>query len=344
MPGGGGGGGTVATTQNQNTNSNGWSTVNNNGSNWGSVNTGPWAPQQPYLQSAFSGASDALSKGLQYYPGQTVAGFNPTQNSAFSAITNQASSPLFPTAQAQDLKTINGDYLDPTTNPWLTSTYNAAADAVGRTFQNVTAPTTDAMYASQGPLSGGARFNSQYNNNMGLGTTLNNLATQIYGGNYQTERQNQTSATQGVGSMIQAGYIDPSMLLGVGNQQQQQQQNQINADMAKWNFNQMAPWQTLAQYMGIIGGNYGQSGTTSGGSSGLQNTQGVQNGSMQGWGTVPYSSNPVGSALGGVLGLGSLAGQLGWSPFSAAAGAAGAGATPLTMAGAQAGAAALGLV
>jgi len=66
-------------------------------------------------------------------------------------------------------------------------------------------------------------------------------------------------------------------LLGLGNLQQQDQQNQINSDVARWNYNQTAPWQNLENYMGLVtgsGGRYGEGmGSSRGFNWGLDFTQ-----------------------------------------------------------------------
>lgn len=79
-------------------------------------------------------------------------------------------------------KTMSGAYLDPATNPWLTATYNMAADQVGAGVDS--------------RFSGAGRYGSGAHQGV-LGQQLGNLATNIYGGNYQLERDKQWGATQG---------------------------------------------------------------------------------------------------------------------------------------------------
>lgn len=86
------------------------------------------------------------------------------------------------TAINQYNDTMSGKYLDPATNPWLTATYDMAADKVGAGI--------DSKFAGAGRYGSGAHQGV-------LGTQLGNLATNIYGGNYQLERDKQWGATQG---------------------------------------------------------------------------------------------------------------------------------------------------
>jgi hypothetical protein len=78
--------------------------------------------------------------------------------------------------------TIRGDYLDPSTNPWLKKTYDMAADSVGSGV--------DSRFTASGRYGSGAHQGV-------LGKTFGDLATNIYGGNYQQERGRQMTAALG---------------------------------------------------------------------------------------------------------------------------------------------------
>jgi len=89
---------------------------------------------------------------------------------------------LMTAAVPQYLKTINGDYLNPSTNPYLDATYKHAAGLVGADV--------DSRFEAAGRYGSGAHQGV-------LQEGLNNLATSIYGGNYQAERARQNSAVTG---------------------------------------------------------------------------------------------------------------------------------------------------
>lgn len=272
------------------------------------TNMGPWEAQQPYLTKLFQQAGSLYDKGpMQYYPDSTVSGFTPAQNQGFQGTltTAQNQQPIVGQQNQNILDTLQGKYLDPSTNPYLAKTYGQAADAVTRSYQTATAPQTAAAFSQAGRYGSGARNQQVDQNNRNLGTTLDNLATGIYGGNYATERGNQMNTMGNLGPMLQAGYVPSTAAVNVGGAQQGQNQQQLTDQVNRFNFNQQAPWQNLGLYQGAISGNYGQSGTTT-------STM-----------TQPSYSNPLGSIFGGLLSAGSLAGQLGWNPFGAAAGAGG---------------------
>lgn len=113
--------------------------------------------------------------------------------------------------------------------------------------------------------------------NQGYQSMLNNL---LQGGQLGLQQsgmntQNQMAGLAGLGGLYQSGnaqqlqalgmapglanqdYNDLAQLYGVGSQLQGQNQAQINADMARYNYNQQLPMQQLAQYANTIGGNYG---------------------------------------------------------------------------------------
>lgn len=138
-------------------------------------------------------------------------------------------SPLLGPAQDQFSRTIAGDYLNPASNPWLKDTYDQAAKSVTDSYLSTTQPRTDAFFYGANAFGPG---NSAYaetvaRNQFGLGQNLKNLATDIYGGNYGRERQNQLTATAAAPDFSQA-------ILGT-------------------------PWAPYKNFLNVAGGNFGSS-------------------------------------------------------------------------------------
>lgn len=128
--------------------------------------------QKPYVQQALQGAQGIYGQ--------------------------QQGTPLLAPAQAEYLKTIQGNYLDPSSNPFLKATFDQAARGVSDVYQNVTQPRTDSMFFGPGSMGGNTAYqNTVARNNYGFGQNLADLATQIYGGNYQQERNRQFGAVSG---------------------------------------------------------------------------------------------------------------------------------------------------
>ena len=214
----------------------------------GSASTAPWAEQIPYLLQGFQQA--AALPDIQAYTGQRVAGFDPTQSDALNALEQRYRSGDNLITQAQDVvgRTARGDYLDPGSNPYLAQTYQRALE---QSLPSITS----------GSISAG-RYGS------GTAGMLSNdlqsrLANDIYGGNYQRERDRQMSAVSMAPGMSAA---DQLALYGVGAQRQGQKQAELGGQMAQFSEQQMAPWMTAANRKNLISGNYG--GTTNAVSSG----------------------------------------------------------------------------
>lgn len=117
---------------------------------------------------------------------------------AQTAYQNSTPSSLLAPAEQQMLQTIQGNYLNPASNPYLRDTFDQGAKAMSDSYLTTTQPRTDALFGRSGQAFGG---NSGYQetvarNQLGFGQNLKNLATDIYGGNYTRERQNQVNATQ----------------------------------------------------------------------------------------------------------------------------------------------------
>lgn len=175
----------------------------------------PWGPQEPYLKSLFSRA-----EGLYNQPT-----FAPETLSAMQRQTDRAMSGnnLTTQGQAQWGKTIAGDYLNPSSNPYLASTVQAALDPVqGR---------VNATFGANGGNNFGSSAHAET-----LTKHLANTALPYYMQNYQTERDRQLSAA---GSAPGMAYADLDPLYQVGQMKTQ------------------SPWDKLSQFQGAVSGNYG---------------------------------------------------------------------------------------
>ena len=224
----------------------------------------PWEAQQPYLQALFAQASKlsqqpASSLVPQYSPftqqaintmGQGIPGYSNLTN-----LTNQ---------------TLQGDYLN--SNPYLDQAYQQGANQLKSNISSMFGPSR---------FGSGAMANA-------TASGLADLSNQVYGGNYQAERNRQQ----------QMAALAPSILSAPVNNQLQagQMVDQRNQALAQ------APWNQLGLYQGGISGNYG--GTTTMTQPYYQNKgAGILGGAMSGAGLANMMgmSNPWLFALGGGL-------------------------------------------
>ena len=243
----------------------------------------------PYIGTALGQASSLLgSYGPQYYPSQQTAGFSAPQQAAMSGITALAKNGTTAGNAGMnfDANLLNGNFSGPqatlaqmgqggVTNPILNSMFQQAAGQVQNQLQS--------EYGNAGRnISASAPM---------MGQTLDKLATNIYGGAYAQDQANALAANQALGNEqqdalemvpglnnMQFGNLGQEM--NVGGMVQNQAQNLINANMTKYNYYQLLPYQQLQQYE--------------------QYLSGVQPGSQQ---TNPYFNNPTANGLNTALGL-----------------------------------------
>jgi hypothetical protein len=214
------------------------------------TNTTPWSGQQPYLTRQFQDASALLDRGAPaYYPNDTYVGFSPAQTAAAEAqyARGVSGSPVMGAADNNITSTLNGAYLNPATNPYLKGTYDLGAANVEQSLRSAFGG-SDALPGS------GAEQGA-------MATADANLASGIYGGAYQAERQNQLAAAGMAPTLANQDYTDIANAQAAGAALQQNQQNEVNADIQRYNYNQNKDWANLANYSGFVNGNYGGSST-----------------------------------------------------------------------------------
>ena len=266
----------------------GLNTSQSGGTSQGSLTTQPWQQQQPFLADIYGQSRDLYNRGgTPYYPGATYTSFNPLQEQAFGHIQGQAGGtdnerglgnalPGFfnqvfnPNSfsggsRAQLNATARGDYLGG--NPYIDQTFDRAANAITRQYNNVTQPRSNLAFSRAGRSGSGLQALQDEKNFSDYVKNQSDLATDLYGGNYAQERQNQLGAAQtGVGQgidlakwaasqvPIHSALLDnrTDRLLGAGQQVQDQQQRILDDDIARFNWTQAQPRQNLSQYAQLI--------------------------------------------------------------------------------------------
>lgn len=183
--------------------------------------------QLPYQQYGL-GQAQAQYQGVNS-PSQLVAGFSPMQNQAMSNINTLATqgTPEGTAAQSYVTNVLSGN---PANNPYLSQQFNLAANDVQNRLES--------EFAGSGRnVIGSAPVQAD---------ELNNLATQLYGGAYNTGIQQQENAA--------------AMAPTLENQQYNAQQNLFNAGAQQQGLAQQyiqAPQNFLNQYLSRVNGNLG---------------------------------------------------------------------------------------
>ena len=204
---------------------------------------------RPYLTEAVGQAQDLFrSTTPNYFPSQTYADFAPETTAALNLASARAlNNPLLGSSQNEINKILQGDYLTPTSNPYLQDLYNQMA-------KNVTS-------GVQSQFTKAGRLGSAANQEV-LARELGDLATKVYAPNYQQERANMMAATQLAPQLAQADYQDIQALGGVGQTKEAMEMAQIQDAMARFDFEQQKPYYKLREYLASIGASVPQTTAT----------------------------------------------------------------------------------
>lgn len=253
-------------------------------------NTTPWAGQQPYLTYGFQQAQNNYQNQTpQYFPNQgwvdfsqpTLDGLGQTQG-----IANQNQVGFAGANEA--FNTLSGQYLD--SNPYIN-------DIVDRTTADV-GNSVNSAFASGGRYGSNAHADT-------LSQSVADASAGIRYQNYGDERENMMRGLALAPQSDALQYAGADRLMGVGSALENKQYEVLQDDVNRWNFDQNQPDTQLANYMGLIQGNYGgQTNSTAiapeyGGSSGIN---------ALGGGMAGYS---LGNSLSGGSGWGGALGALG---------------------------------
>ena len=188
--------------------------------------------------------------------GGSVGGVNPAQQ------TGGGVAPGLNQAYQQNQNIVGGQYLNPQSNQYLQSYYNAAAQPLIQQFQQSTDPSILGNAVKSGNIYSSAPQQTESNAQTALAQGLGNLGANIYEPAYQQERQLQQQAINSAPGLASAQYLPAQELQGIGGQQQQLQQSIMNF-----------PWQLLSGGAGLVSPGTGGTGT--------QISTGQQPGSMK---------------------------------------------------------------
>ncbi len=245
----------------------------------------PWAGQAPYLNTGFSEAKKQLNQPSTFFPGQTYANFSPQTEDALNLTEQRArrGSPVQGAANEQLMQTLQGDYLHGGEG------FDAAFDAARRKITPQV----------QSAFNRGGRLNS------GLARAAETQAlSDSFASQYGKERENQLRSMLFAPQAAASDYADMQALSGVGAAREGQDQSAIDEKMARHEFAQKEPRDRIAQYMNLVGGNFGEntnkSTTGFAGNRGAGMLGGALQGAMGG-GQIFGAPGAIGGGLVGLL-------------------------------------------
>jgi hypothetical protein len=258
----------------------------------------PWDEQKPYLEAGFKEAGRLYEQGVpDYYPGSTVAGFDPAQTAAQQATLGYAMGPRPAAMQAAAENVTLGqmggqtpfsggqmaDLLAGNVNTGAGSPFSSMAGALsGQVMSNLQGNILPGIRESlvRSQPGGGSRGDLQQNQaiSKAVASGLTTPLAQMYGDAYSQAQGMRMPAAQMQLGQQQAGQAAYPSIMGaplemygamgdVGAQRRAMSQEAINQAQQKYAYQVGAPQQALSQYMGNISGDYG--GTTTATPSGL---------------------------------------------------------------------------
>lgn len=223
----------------------------------------PWAPLKPYLIGAADDAKKLYGQGTpDYYPGNAVAPMSSYSRQGLDALAQRGAygSDLSRSAQDELTNTISGNYLN--SNPYLQGAINTAIQPITNAFSSQVMPGIDSNFSDAGRYGSGLQGQAYNDANAQLGQQIGNVSTQMAYQNYGDERQRQMQAMLFAPEMAAQDYKDILALQDAGKGYDQYNQGLIDADMAKYDYNQNADYNWLSNYIGLLGGFPGNSSTS----------------------------------------------------------------------------------
>jgi len=226
--------------------------------------TEPWEQQIPYLTSGFKEAQRLYNRGApEYYPGETLAGFDPMEKAAQQATLGYAMGPRAAgqqaAAEASLVQGLSGK-IDPSAyNPMVNAlSSNVISNLQGKILPGIRQQ--QVMYQPGGSSRGVLEQNKAVTNAVTQGMTkpLADMYTNAY-----TQAQNRA---------LQSGQLYPSIMAaplnmygamgGVGEQRRAMTQEGIDQDMARYQYQSNAGQNALKNYMAMVTGDYGSTTTS----------------------------------------------------------------------------------
>lgn len=214
--------------------------------------------------SSSGGTSVAANPVATSNPNQQVAPLTQQQIDAMNAVSAQTpgAQNLVNSAQQQQLNTIAGQYLNPSSNPELSAYADAAGQNLMQQYQQTTAPNILGNAAETGTI-GSAGMNQAFGNaNTSLAEGLGTLDANIYEPAYESAAQQQQTAAQNAGNTATAQYVPAGQEAASGQIGQTQAQNVLQAGYNNANAAAQAPYSELSYLGNALGLASGGTGST----------------------------------------------------------------------------------
>ena len=223
----------------------------------------------PYITYGLDEAKGLYkSDSPNYYGGDTYVPAS-TQTSdalAMAEAKARAGSPLLPAAESQALSTISGDRLS-AGNPYFSAMMANAAAPVVRELNDAMG-NISSKSAMSGRYGSNAQTRMEADASRNLAESLAAKSAELAYSNYGAERARQDAAIANAGNLVGQGYSDINQLAKVGQTNEQYAKDKLNADIARFEFNENKDYNKLESYLSAAYGApapVNQTSTSSGG-------------------------------------------------------------------------------
>ena len=231
------------------------------GGGGGSSTTMPTIPDElkPLANLYVKQATQIANTPYQAYTGQRYADLNGTQNQALQMIQNRATngSPVMDQANSTLTSMMQGG----NTNPYLDQMVGKAQQSVANNYNLVTKPQMETSMVNSGSFGNSGLQQMQANQQKQVGQQMSDIATQMYGNAYNTDRSNQMQALGMAPQYGNQAYTDAGQLLNAGNTQQNNAQNNLDFGYQQFQDAQNYPYKQLQATGGVVGQNMGSATT-----------------------------------------------------------------------------------
>jgi hypothetical protein len=248
--------------------------------------------------------------GPTYFPDSTVAPVNQNQQSGEQQALQYASNGATQvgnaaTAGVTNLIERSGDVNN---DPNFQGAVNAVIRPVVQQFMDAGGPLSqirnEAVASGQygGSRQGVAEGIATSRLNQQLLDTTAKMGTAAY----QAGLESQARGVALAPTAQQAGVTPAALTASVGDVQRQQEQEMINAAIDRWNYNELLPYNKLAQYQSYIAGGFGSSSTTTQPTAKANPMMSALGGAASGaaiGSVVPGLGTAAGAVIGGLIGL-----------------------------------------
>jgi len=235
------------------------------GSGGGTSSTTPNVPEElrPLARLYTQQATAIAENPWQAYSGQRYADLNPTQNMAIGMVQNRAleGSRTMDNAENNLNRMIRGG----NTNPYLDKMVGRAQQSVAENYNLMTKPQSDTAMANSGSFGNSGIQQMQGLERKAAAQQMSDIATNMYGGAYESDQGRRMSAIGMAPTFGNAAYNDAGNLLNVGNMQQQNRQNNLDFGYQQFRESQDYPFRQIGATGGVLGQNMGSRTVSSGG-------------------------------------------------------------------------------